>query len=134
MPTIQRFEDIDAWKIAREVSNEVYHLSTEGAFARDFGLRDQIRRCAVSVMANIAEGFERDGRREFVNFLSIAKGSAGELRSHLYIALDQKYITDEEFRLVYDKSLQNSRLISGLIKYLNQSEVPGHKFKSVTKT
>lgn len=134
MPTLQRFEDLDAWKVAREVTNEVYRLSKKGGFARDFGLRDQICRCAVSVMSNIAEGFERDGRREFVNFLSIAKGSAGELQSHLYIALDQKYVTEEEFRLVYDKSLQNCRLISGLIKYLNQSEVPGHKFRSATKT
>lgn len=134
MPTIERFEDLDAWKIAREISNEVYRLSKTGPLSRDFGLRDQICRSAVSVMANIAEGFERDGRREFINFLSMAKGSAGELRSHLYIAFDQEYISEEEFHRVYDKSVQNCRLISGLIKYLNQSEVQGQKFRMATKT
>jgi len=85
-------------------------------------------------MSNIAEGLERDGKREFVNFLSLAKGSAGELRSQMYIALDQNYITQEEFSGIYDKIVQNCRLISGLMKYLNQSNVGGQKFKSVSKT
>jgi four helix bundle protein len=85
-------------------------------------------------MSNIAEGFERDGKREFVNFLSIAKGSSGELRSQLYVAKDQNYITEQEFLSVYDKTIQNCRLISGLIKYLNQSEVAGHKFRLASRT
>jgi four helix bundle protein len=80
MPTIERFEDLEAWKIAREVTNDVYRLSGREPFSKDFGLRNQICRAAVSVMSNIAEGFERDGRKEFINFLSMAKGSAGEIR------------------------------------------------------
>jgi|SRR5437773_3068550 len=134
MPTIERFEDLEAWRVARDVAREVYLFSKREPFSRDFCLRDQICRSAVSVMSNIAEGFERDGRREFVNFLSIAKGSAGEVRSQLYIALDQKYISEQEFTCTYDKTVQNCRLISGLIKYLNQTEVQGHKFKLASKT
>ena len=84
MSTIQKFEDLEAWKIAREVTRDIYKLSSKGEFIKDFGLRDQIRRSAVSIMSNIAEGFERDGDKEFVQFLSIAKGSAGEGRSHIY--------------------------------------------------
>jgi four helix bundle protein len=134
MPTIERFEDLEAWRVAREVARDVYRLSRQEHFARDFGLRNQICRSAVSVMSNIAEGFERDGKREFVNFLSIAKGSSGELRSQLYIALDQRYISKEQFEGVCDKTLQNCRLISGLIKYLNNSEVQGQKFRFASKT
>ena len=134
MATIERFEDLEAWKIARDITNEVYRISSREPFSRDFGLRNQICRAAVSVMSNIAEGFERDGRKEFINFLSIAKGSSGELRSQLYIALDQNYISEQEFSRVYDKTSQNCRLISGLMKYLNQSNVTGQKFKLVAKT
>ncbi|MBS1794052.1 MAG: four helix bundle protein [Acidobacteria bacterium] len=129
MATIERFEDLEAWKIARELTKEVYRVSKNDSFFRDYGLRDQICRASVSVMSNIAEGFERDGNKEFVNFLSIAKGSSGEVRSQLYVALDQDYISENEFNLIYNKAAQNSRLISGLIKYLNQSNVKGIKFK-----
>lgn len=129
MPRIQRFEDLEAWKIAREVTREVYAISRKGLFARDFGLRDQICRSSVSVMSNVAEGFERDGDKEFVNFLSIAKGSSGETRSLLYVALDQDYITQSEFQAIYGRLTENSRVISGLSTYLRQSELKGLKFK-----
>jgi four helix bundle protein len=134
MATIERFEDLEAWKVSREMTQDVYNLFRREPLSRDFGLRDQICHSDVSVMSNIAEGFERDGRREFVNFLSMAKGSSGELRSQRYVALDQEYISEQEFTRIYDKTIQNCRLISGLIKYLNGSEVPGRKFRSVAKT
>jgi four helix bundle protein len=129
MARIRRFEDLEAWKMAREVTREVYRFARTGDFAKDFGLRDQICRSSVSIMSNIAEGFERDGDKEFVNFLSIAKASAGETRSLLYVALDQQYITQDQFDLVHGKVIENSRVISGLSSYLRQSELKGVKFK-----
>lgn len=128
MSNIQRFEDLEAWKIAREITKEIYRLSTNEKFSRDFGLRDQIRRASVSILSNIAEGFERDGDKEFIQFLSIAKGSAGEVRAQLYVALDQQYITENEFNLVQARLTENSRVLSGLIKYLKQSEFKGKKY------
>lgn len=98
MSKIQKFEDIEAWRSAREATKLVYKISSIGEFARDYALRDQIRRCAVSIMSNIAEGFERDGDKEFIQFLAIAKGSCGEARSQLYIALGQKYISEDSLR------------------------------------
>jgi four helix bundle protein len=93
MTKIERFEDIDAWKTARILTSKIYSLSAEGPLSRDFGLRDQLRRAAVSVMSNVAEGFERGGDKEFLQFLSLAKASCAEVRSHLYVALDQAYLT-----------------------------------------
>ena len=132
MATIERFEDLEAWKIAREITKDVYRICKNESFSRDYGLRDQICRASVSVMSNIAEGFERDGGKEFVNFLSIAKGSAGEVRSQLYAALDQNYISENEFNHIYQKTVQNSRVIAGLINYLKQSGVKGIKYKQTT--
>ena len=86
MATFQKFEQIEAWQRARELTRKVYKITREGAFARDFGLRDQIRDASVSMMSNIAEGFERSGTGEFAQFLAIAKGSAGEVRSELYVS------------------------------------------------
>jgi four helix bundle protein len=97
MSTFKRFEDIDAWKGARQLTSMIYDVSASGSFTRDRGLQDQIRRAAVSIMANIAEGFERGGRKEFIQFLSIAKSSLGEVKSHLYVALDSKYIDQAQF-------------------------------------
>ncbi len=128
MSKIERFEDLEAWKIARELTKEVYRVTKNNSFIRDYGLRDQIFRASVSIMSNVAEGFERDGNKEFVNFLSIAKGSSGEVRSQLYVALDQDYISETEFNSIYNKATQNSRVISGLVKYLKQSEMKGRKF------
>ena len=129
MAKIKRVEDLEAWKIARMVTKEVYRISKNGSFIRDFGLRDQICRAAVSVMSNIAEGFERDGNKEFTNFLSIAKGSSGEVRAQLFVTLDQNYISEDEFNLIYAKTTENGRVIAGLINYLKQSELRGSKFK-----
>ena len=129
MSKIQRFEDLEAWKISRGLTKEIYRISMGEKFARDFGLRDQIRRAAVSIMSNVAEGFERDGDKEFVQFLFIAKASCGEVRSQLYVAFDQNYISESDFNLIHAKTIDNSRVISGLIKYLKQSELKGKKFK-----
>ena len=128
MARVQRFEDLEAWKISREVTKEIYRISKNDLFIRAYGLRDQICRASVSIMSNIAEGFERDGDKEFINFLSIAKGSAGEVCSQLYIALDQNYISEKEFDFIYAKTTETSRVISGLIKYLKQSDLKGRKF------
>ncbi len=90
MATFKKFEDIEAWQRSRALTREVYSVTAEGTFAKDYGLKDQIRRASVSIMSNIAEGFERSGSKEFAQFLATAKGSAGEV---LYVALDQRYIT-----------------------------------------
>ena len=129
MAAIKRFEDLEAWKFSRELARDIYRLTKNDGFSTDFGLRNQICRSAVSVMSNVAEGFERDGDKEFINFLSIAKGSAGETRSLLYVALDQDYISESEFELVSARAIENSRVISGLSNYLRQSELKGRKFK-----
>ncbi|NOS80859.1 MAG: four helix bundle protein [Nitrospira sp.] len=118
MATIERFEDIKSWQAARELVSAVYRVSGRGKFEKDFGLRDQIQRASVSVMANIAEGFERGSDREFHRFLYIAKGSAGEVRSHLFVALDLGYISDEEFSDLRTKSEEVARSLSGFITYL----------------
>lgn len=129
MPRIQKFEEVEAWKIARMITQDIYSASRQGNFARDFGLRNQICRSSVSIMSNIAEGFERDGDKEFANFLSIAKGSAGETRSLLYVAFDQGYITSSDFDGLSLRLKECSRMISGLAKYLRQSELRGLKFR-----
>ena len=129
MATITRFEEIEAWKIARELTRDIYRITSSGAFAKDFGLCDQIRRAAVSIMSNIAEGFERDGNKEFCNFLSIAKASSGEVKSQLYIALDQNYISAEDFKAIYDRASENGRVTAGLINSLRQSDLKGIKFR-----
>lgn len=104
MPTFKRFEDIQAWQKAREVTREVYSVTKLGGFARDFGLRDQIRRSSVSIMANIAEGFARRSDKDFANFLNIARSSVAEVQSHLYVAFDQDYIDQTSFDLIYDRA------------------------------
>jgi four helix bundle protein len=128
---IEQFEDIDSWKLGRELTREIYRITSEGNFARDFEPRNQIRRAAVSILSNIAEGFERTGNREFVQFLSMAKGSCGELRAQLYVALDQNYITSAQFEALSQQARSVSQLTSGLIRYLQQSELRGSKFKTV---
>ena len=131
MPTFRHFDDIEAWQRARELTKVVYQLSGRGQFAKDFGLRDQIRRATVSIMANIAEGFERDGTGEFIQFLAIAKGSAAEVLSHAYVALDQGFIRQADLDSLSDKPLRVSRMIAALMIYLRKSGTRGLKFKAV---
>ncbi|MEX2089443.1 MAG: four helix bundle protein [Bacteroidota bacterium] len=130
MGTIRSFEEIDAWQRARVLTKRVYEISRTGEFARDFALRNQIRRASVSIMSNIAEGFERGGTKEFIQFLSTAKGSAAEVRSQLFVALDQNYITKETFRELSDTSSEISRMLSGLMTYLRRTDLKGVKYKS----
>lgn len=127
MARIEKFEDIEAWQKARELTQQIYAVSNGGAFVRDFGLRDQIRRASVSIMSNIAEGFERGSNKEFIQFLYIAKGSAGEMRAQLYVALDQKYIDQNSFDELKRHVSEVSRMISGLISYLSRSDFRGNK-------
>jgi len=115
---ITRFEEIEAWKTARQLTNMVYALSNKEGFNRDFGLRDQIRRASVSVMSNVAEGFESRTDVQFINFLGIARASAGEVRAQLYIALDQKYISDDQFKEAYTLAEKCARQVAKFIAYL----------------
>jgi four helix bundle protein len=126
---IEKFEEIVAWQKARELTREVYTSAKTGTFAKDFGLRDQIQRAAVSSMANIAEGFDRGGDKEFIQFLSNAKGSCGEVRSHLYVARDQEYVSEVKFGELYGKADEVGRLIGGFMAYLKTSGLRGYKFK-----
>ena len=129
MGTLRRFEDIEGWQRARELTRAIYQCTRQGAFARDYGLRDQVRRAATSVMSNIAEGFERSGTGEFIQFLAIAKGSVAEIESHLYVALDQAYIAEEEMEELRSLTTPTKSLIAGFMHYLRQSGVKGVKFK-----
>lgn len=118
MTTAKRFEDLDVWQRAKDLTNLIYRLSSSGAFARDFGLRDQMRRASVSFMSNIAEGFESQTQALFIQFLGRAKGSAGELRAQLYIALEQEYITSDEFKSVISLAELCSKQLAKFMQYL----------------
>lgn len=129
MSRFEKFEDIEGWKMARAVSNCVYDFTSSEPCCRDYAFINQIRRAAVSIMSNIAEGFERDGNKEFLQFLSVAKGSCGEVRSQLYIALDREYVDQTQFDAIHGILMETSRTIAGLMKYLKNSEDRGRKFK-----
>ena len=118
MTTAKRFEDLEVWQRAKELTSLIYRFSSAGAFARDFGLRDQMRRAAVSVMSNIAEGFESQTQALFIQFLSRAKGSAGELRAQLCMALEQEYMTNDDFKSAISLAELCSRQLARFIKYL----------------
>ena len=117
---VQRFEDLEAWQIARELANQVYKITKQESVCRDFGFLDQIRRAAISIMNNIAEGFERGSNKDFVRFLFIARGSAGEVRSLLYLGLDQGYLTNSEFSECRDLCIRSGQIIWALIKGLRK--------------
>lgn len=121
MATIHKFEDIQAWQKARELASTIYRLCRGGELAGDFGLCNQIRRSAVSVQSNIAEGFGREGNKEFIRFLKIARGSSCEFRSQLYNLLDADYIDHPTFQDLYDRSEETERLIGGFINYLEST-------------
>ena len=129
MSTIHQFEDIQSWKEARELNNTIGLLIDEERFKKNFRLVSQIEGSAGSIMDNIAEGFERSGNKEFMQFLYIAKGSCGELRSQLYRAIDRKYITQKEFESFTNQTLMISKLIQKINKLLNNSDFKGAKYK-----
>lgn len=131
MATFKRFEEIESWKLARKLTNRIYEVSSLDGFARDFALKDQIRRACVSIMSNIAEGHDRSGTGEFVQFLATAKASAGEVRCQLYIAFDQGYIDEEAFAELGRMTLDTQCLIGGLINYLKRSGYKGTKYRVV---
>jgi four helix bundle protein len=126
---IKKFEDLESWKKARKLTNRVYEATAAGSFTRDFGLKDQIRRASISILSNIAEGFERGGDNEFLQFLAIAKGSCGEVRAQLYIAVDQGYLSQDLFERLLNNADEIGRMISGLMKYLSKSELKGSKYR-----
>ncbi len=125
---VKRFEDLKAWQKARELIKAIYEVTGQGRFARDFVLRDQIRRASVSVGSNVAEGFERGGDKEFLQFLSQAKGSCGEVRSQLYFAADQSYLDPARASELLAMADEVSRIIGGLMTYLRRSDFRGKKY------
>jgi four helix bundle protein len=127
MSRIERFEDLKVCQAARVLVNQVYDVSEQGDFARDFGLRNQIREAAGSTMHNSAEGFEAGSNAEFIRFLKYARRSASEVQSQLYIALDRHYLTAQQFQTIYEQATQLKKLINGLITYLRQSPPRSNK-------
>jgi four helix bundle protein len=121
MTGIQSFEDIDAWKKARKLTKDIYRVTTATTFSRDFTLSNQIRRAAISIMSNIAEGYERRGDNEFRRFLVIAKGSLGEVRTQLIIANDVGLLADEDFQQLSTQAAEVGKMLNGFIKYISQS-------------
>ena len=116
--TIRRFEDIEGWKLARDLTRQVYSVAVNGLFAKDFGLRDQITRAAGSTMHNIAEGFDAGSNAEFIEFLRYSQRSCCEVQSQLYVALDQSYIVRERFDVIYEQAARTHAKVGGLIHYL----------------
>lgn len=125
----KQFEDLLVWKGARELVNKIYLLTKKENFRKDFSLVDRIRRAGVSVMSNIAEGFERGSNSELIQFLYISKGSCGEVRTQLVVAFDQKYISGEEMEQAKELAKKVSGMLSNLITFLKHSQLKGDKFK-----
>ena len=120
---VNSFEDLQVWKDSRILVKSIYQLTSDGKFSKDFGLREQIQRASVSSMNNIAEGFERNNNKEYVKFLGYSKGSAGEVRSMLYVAIDLGYISQDSFSVHYQMAINIITQISNFIKYLKKSSI-----------
>jgi len=129
MATIRKFEDLEVWQKSRLLCQKVFEFMQKETFSKDFELKNQISRSSGSTMDNIAEGFERGGNKEFIQFLGYSKGSVGEVRSQLYRALDRKHIDETEFKETYAIADEVGKMISGFIKYLLNTDIKGHKFK-----
>ena len=129
MGTINRFEDLEIWQLSRILSKEIFDLTQNSKLSKDYEMKDQMNRSAGSVMDNVAEGFGRGSRLEFIQFLSIASGSSDELKSQLYRCLDRGYLKNDDFDKLYEKANAVYKKINGFIKYLNTSMVKGTKFK-----
>lgn len=130
MATIKQFEDLEIWNLARKLCQDIFEIAVNSDLKTDYKLYNQINGSSGSIMDNIAEGFERNGNREFIQFLSIAKASCGETRSQLYRIVDRKYITGETFELLQTATLVLSKKISAFINYLSKSEMKGSKYKN----
>lgn len=130
MATVTKFEDLEAWQLCRELSRKVFEFSERLPFSKDYALKDQINRSSGSAMDNIAEGFGRGGRNEFVNFLSFTCGSLTEVKSQLHRALDRNYITQQEFDEAYELADKAYNKTGSFIQYLNKSSLSGPKFKN----
>lgn len=132
--TIQNFEDLEIWKDARRLTKTIYRISKAEKFSKDFTLRDQLRRATVSIMSNIAEGFERGGNQEFSQFLYVAKGSCGEVRSQIYVALDQEYVEKDVADGVLTSVKRLSVMIKHLIDHLKRSGMRGPKYSTSSRS
>lgn len=130
MSKINSFEDLEVWIKARELSKEIYLCTQKGSFSKDYSLKDPINKTSGSIMDNIAEGFDRGGNKEFIQFLAIAKGSAAEVRSQLYRALDRNHLDESEFILLKEKAESISKQLSGFMNYLIKSDFKGVKYIS----
>jgi four helix bundle protein len=130
MATIQKFEDLEIWQKARLLSQKTFPLTFAKPISEDFRYKDQIRGSAGSVMDNIAEGFERGSKLEFINSLTIAKGEVGEFKSQLYRGLDNKYFTEERFNSLYELADEITKMITSFVSYLNKTAIKGQKFKN----
>jgi four helix bundle protein len=127
MATIRSFEELEVWKKARMISREIFKATMSESFFKDFALKDQINRASGSIMDNVAEGFERGGRKEFIQFLSYAKGSAGEVKSQLYRAMDHEHIDKETFQKFQSEISEIGKMLAGLMRYLNKTTIEGTK-------
>ena len=129
MARFERFEDMAVWRKSRLLTREIYILARERGMRRDYSLCDQLCRAAVSIMSNIAEGYERDGKKEFIQMLSCAKGSCGEVRSQLYTVKDLNLIDSEQFEHLYGATVEIAKMLSGLMSYLKSTTYRGRKYK-----